>query len=379
MPAQLLGAVAITLSLCGCSSSSSAATSLKTHAHPGTALAGVGTLPTPASAWPEAGFDARRSSATMAVGPQQGHLLWKRSLAGDATPGPVIGIDGSVLAATNNGVLHGLDPRTGSERWTFNSGRGYGSDLSTSPAVLADGTILWPGPGNTLFALDRFGKRQWSEAFSAQVLSPAVAGNNRVYVATMDGHLNALEITARSHRIVWTVDVHGTDYGSPTVGPEGNIYTVSDNCLVAVRDRGSSGTLLWQFQARKMVEVSNGVAPDGTVVLGTNHDREYGIGPDGKVRWSHNIGDYTYSSSIVRPDGTACFGDNSDLLHVVSATTGRTKPTIDPLGSGKEKIWTSAVVDAQGNIYWASTTGNVYGYTKAGKQLFALHTPIPGW
>ena len=95
----LLAALAIALVVCGCSSG--AKISLRTNAHLGTALAGVGNLPTPSSTWPEAGFDARRSSAPTAVGPQRGHVLWKRSLGGDATPGPVIGIDGSILAAAN--------------------------------------------------------------------------------------------------------------------------------------------------------------------------------------------------------------------------------------------------------------------------------------
>lgn len=41
--------------------------------------------------------------------------------------------------------MHALDPATGADHWTFDGGGGYGSDLSTSAAVLADGSVLWPG------------------------------------------------------------------------------------------------------------------------------------------------------------------------------------------------------------------------------------------
>ncbi|MDP9117823.1 MAG: PQQ-binding-like beta-propeller repeat protein [Actinomycetota bacterium] len=282
-----------------------------------------------------------------------------------------MGVDGSILAATNAGMLHALDPATGRDRWTFDGHEAYGSDLSTSAAVLTDGTILWPGPHDTLYALTRMGALLWRQQLSGQVLSPAVAGSNRVYVADQSGHLSAFEITPGAHRLVWTVDVGGTDYSSPSVGPDGTIYTGADHDLVAVRDLGQSAAVRWRFDAEQVVEVSNGVAPDGTVVLGTNNGREYGVRPDGAVAWSFPIGDNTYSSAVVRPDGTAYFGDNSGRLREINQA-GSVTHEIVPLGPKKESIWTSAVVDAAGNAYWGSTSANVYGYDSGGKQLFTI-------
>ncbi len=338
----------------------------------GPGLSGVGALPAAASGWPEAGFDARHSSATTATGPQTAHVRWRRALGADATPGPVLGTDGTILAATNAGVLHDLDPRTGADVWIYDGHGSFGSDLSTSPAVIAGGGILWPGPHDTLFALSAHGRLLWSESFAGQVLSPAVAGHHRVYVADLAGHLTALEVTATGHRRVWAVSVGGTDYASPTVGRDGSIYTASDHDLVAVRDLGSRGQVLWRFHTRKMIEVSNAVAPNGDVVLGTNHDKEYGVRPDGNPAWSVDIGDYTYSSSTVGRDGLAYFGDNMGRVRVLDTTTGTVKQTIAPLKAGSEKVWTSIVADAKGDFYWATTQGHVYGYTAAGHQLFHL-------
>lgn len=59
------------------------------------------------------------------------------------------------------------------------------------------------------------------------MLSPAIAGAGRVYIADLTGHVAALEIPATSHREVWSLALGGGDYASPTVGPNGSIYTAS--------------------------------------------------------------------------------------------------------------------------------------------------------
>jgi outer membrane protein assembly factor BamB len=343
-------------------------------AHLGPGLAGVGKLPPPASAWPEAGFDARYSSATSVIGPQSGAVRWRRELGGDATPGPVLETDGSILAATNAGVLHDLNPTNGADLWTFNAHRSFGSDLSTSPAVLADGTVLWPGPHDTLYALSKTGAELWKLHCAGQVLSPAIAGANRVYIADLTGHVAALEITATSHREVWSIALGGVDYASPTVGQDGSIYTASGDDLVAVRDLGTRGAVLWRFKAKKMVEVSNAVTADGIVVLGTNHDKEYGITPTGSVAWSLEIGDNTYTSSIARPDGTGWIGDNMGRERIIDTETGTVRATIAPLPPGQQKNWTAVAADAHDDAYWGTTAGNIYGYTSTGVQLFAVAT-----
>lgn len=344
---------------------------LTSHSLPA-GLAGVGTLPRAASAWPEAGYDARFSSGTNATGPHRGTVRWKVDLGGAVTPGPVIAADGSILAATNAGQLYDLAAATGARGWVFDAKAAYGTDLSTSPAVLGTGTILWPGPNDTLYALTAKGALLWKHAFAGQVLSPAIAGQHRVYVADLSGGLAALDVSAATPRIVWQTKVGGPDYASPSIGPNGTIYTAADHDLVAVRDLGSSAAVLWRLHTGKLIEVSNGVAPDGTVVLGTNGDCQYGVRPDGRVAWSFEIANNTYSSSTAAASGLAYFGDNNGRVRVVDTRTGEVTRTVGPLGSGGKDVWTAVVVDAHGNFYWATTGGHAYGYDAAGHQLFGL-------
>ncbi|CAN5257894.1 hypothetical protein BH11ACT3_BH11ACT3_21120 [soil metagenome] len=333
---------------------------------------GVGTLPTPASAWPSAQYDARHSSGTTAIGPQTDRVKWVRHLDGNLTPGPVIGVDGSILAATNSGILHALDPATGDDRWTFDGDSVYGSDLSTSPSVLGDGTVLWPGPAGTLFALDRDGQLLWTEQFSGQVLSPAIGGLNRVYVADLNGQVDAFEIANGIHRRLWSIQTGGINYASPSIGPDGTIYAAAGNDLVAIADLGDTAVVRWRFGTSQLVEVSNGVSESGVVVLGTNDDHQFGVDSHGSKVWELKIDAYAYSSSAVRPDGLAYFADNRGVVRTVDSATGDVLRTVAPAAPGREHVWTSVVADADGNTYWASLKGNIYGYNAEGAQLFRL-------
>jgi len=261
----------------------------------------------------------------------------------------------------------------------FDGGSRYGSDLSTTPAVLADGTVLWPGPQNTLFALDAAGRLLWKERFGGFVLSPADGGHSRVYVMDMAGTLAALDIAATEHRVVWRLDLGSTSYGSPAIGPDGTVVTTVDDAVVAVTDGGDTGVVRWRWRAPEIIEVSPAVAPDGTVVVGPNDEWAYGIGADGNLRWRWRKGDWSYSSAVVTADGRAWFGDHLGFLDVVDAATGseiRRLPTVPksephPGGVG---VWTAPAVDSVGNVYFGTVVGRVYGFGPDGAKLFEFDT-----
>ncbi len=331
------------------------------------------------SAWSQASGDAARSSTTTATGPQRATVRWKKSFGGAVAPGAAVGIDGSVLVAANDGVLRALDPISGRDRWSFDGGGAYGSDLSTTPAVLADGTILWPAPGNRLVALNRDGAMTWGTSFPSFVLSPAVVGGNRVYVSDQGGTVRAFDFSGSTPTTAWSVDLGGSSYSSPSVGPDGTVYVGTDRTLYALADQGDQATISWSFLAKDIIEVSTAVTADGTVIVGTNSDAEYGIGPGGEVRWAYPKGDWSYSSPVVR-DGKAYFGDHEGYLNVVDARSGRLVTRfrgLDPArapNSNGVGPWTAPLVDAAGNVYFGTAAGHVYGYAPDGRQLFDLDT-----
>lgn len=105
--------------------------------------------------WPAALHDSLHSGASVAAGPTTAATRWTRNLGAPITGGAVVGTDGTIYEAANNGILHALDPSSGADRWTFDGGGSFtaNQDLSTSAAILADGTVVWPGPNSTLDGL----------------------------------------------------------------------------------------------------------------------------------------------------------------------------------------------------------------------------------
>lgn len=373
-------ALAAGLAACGTSASSSP---ISLPSRPPTGAppaAGVSyRAPTP---WPGALHDARHSGASDAQGPTSAHVLWTRQLGAPVVAAAAVGPDGTIYDSATNGILHAIDPLTGADKWTFD-GHGStdnGEDLSTSALVLADGTIVWPGPGGTLDGLDPEGRMLWQAHLSGTVLSPAQGPGQRIYVADSNGDLEALTASASGVTTDWKTSVGHPKFafGSPAVGPDGTVYTTEGNDLVAVRDEGHQGVVKWRFAAKAEIEVSPSVAPDGTVVLGTNDLYEYGIRPSGKVAWRVTRKLFSYSTPAATADGLAYFGSNDGSVYAVRASTGKAVGVYDgtskALSSNGIGVWTAPLVDGHHDVYFGTASGHIFGFGYDGRKLFDLPT-----
>jgi outer membrane protein assembly factor BamB len=257
--------------------------------------------------WPAFLFSPAHLDASPVRGPQSAAVRWRVQLEGDITPGPVVGANGVTYVATNAGKLHAIALANGAQLWTFDGGGDYGSDLSTSPAILDDGTILWPGPRHSLFAVDPGGHELWRLQLRDDLLSPLVDGSRgRLYVSDQSGLLRAYALQAaapntsggRAPRLLWQLDLRGQALGSPALAPDGTVYETANNRVFAI---APSGHVRWRFATGGLIEVSPAVAQDGTIVVGSNDSLEYGISSSGHVRWSYSINEYTYSSPQTLP------------------------------------------------------------------------------
>ena len=326
------------------------------------------------SPWPAAMHDAMHSGTSLATGPRSGDLRWHRDLGGNVTPGAVIGADGSVLIATNAGVLSALDPADGSTRWTFDGGSSFGNDLSTSAAVLDDGMIVWPGPSGTLTGLTGSGVEEWQLDLGGFVLSPAVSRSGRIYAVTMSGKVNAIDIVDGVGVIAWTLETGGTTYGSPSIGPDATVFTTGSQSVVAVTDEGARGTVRWTFAIDTLIEVSPAVTAGGTVVIGTNDGFQYGLrSSDGSVVWKIERTADSYSSPVASTGGTVYYGDHSATLYAVDGEKGsvlRATTTKAMVAGRSWGIWTAPAVDATGAAYYGTRSGHVFGVGADGAVLF---------
>jgi outer membrane protein assembly factor BamB len=289
------------------------------------------------------------------------------------SPGPIVGPGDVVYAASNGGVLHAIDLATGRDRWSLDGGGSYGSDLSTSAALRRDGLLLWPGPHDTLYGIDAVsGSLLWKRGFGGMILSPAL-GRDRVYVGTMDGRLHALTVTRDGAHVDWSTDlgVQGQQsYGSPAVSSDGTVYETVANRIVAVRDAGDRGSILWHFDIASGTEVSPAVSRDGVAVFGTNDQTEYGLDPQGRVTWRYPRNSLSYSSPAVTPNGIAYFGDHRGFVDAVDTRLGMLVRRYRLSG----EVWTAPVVDGAGDVYAGTKTGHITGFRVDGTRLFDIAT-----
>jgi outer membrane protein assembly factor BamB len=348
---------------------------------------GASAGPLRAAGWAQAIHDPQHASAVPLSerGPRSDHLRWKRRFGeGPVTPGPIVGPDGTVYAATNGGKLHAINPATGEDLWSFSGGAPYGGDLSTSPALLAGGTILWPGPRHTLYAvMASSGRLLWEEPFRADVLSPVVAPSGRAYVQDRTGLLKAIDVHGTTHAVAWDVSPGEGSSSSPALAPDGTIVVGTDQHLTAIADQGAKATTVWSWPSPAQIEVSPAVAPDGTVIVGLNDPFVYGVRA-GKLAWTFRKDDWSYSSAAATPDGKVYLGDHTGRLDVLNASTGEAVIRIatnppktahhETGGSVGIGVWTSPAVDGGGNVYFGTAAGHIYGAAPDGTILFDIDT-----
>ncbi len=321
--------------------------------------------------WPQASHDARRSGASTAVGPQTGAARWTRTLEGNVTPGPVIGPGNVIYAATNAGILYALDGDTGKDLWTYDGGGSYGSDLSTSPAVLPSGTVLWPGPRG-LYALSSTGDLLWKLEVDGSPTSPAI-DEDRVVIGTTAGVV--YRIDAATGTVRWKVELGTSSFGSVALSPTDphRAYMTAGFELVALDD----DRVAWRRDLVDLVEVSPAVAPDGTVVVGSNARRARAFTPAGRPLWDYDLQAETYSSPVVTEDGLAYLGDHDGVVTALHVRSGEVAarylgPTRRPADNRSIGVWTSPVIDARHDVYWGSRSGHVLGMSPSGALLFDL-------
>jgi outer membrane protein assembly factor BamB len=348
-----------------------------------TAVVKARTVPLPSIGgvpqWGSAVHDSRRSGTTMAIGPKTGKIRWTRKLEGVVTPGPVVGADGTIYAASNGGKLHALDPKTGNDLWVFDGGGGYGNDLSSSATILQSGTIVWPGPGGRLFLIGADGSKLAAYELSGFALSPAVdEAKALLYVQDMSAKLWAFNIVNDRLAPRWSLDLGGSSYSSVALAPDGTLRTGAGADAIAVRDNGASGEVVWRYKTSDIIEVSPAVGADGTMVIGSNDGFEYAINADGTLRWKFANNAQTYGSPAVTPNGHAVFGDHTGRLHVLDLATGNVIATAEgELKQGPSRsagIWTSPVIDGAGNLYFGTRLGHIYGFTATGQRLWDIDT-----
>ncbi len=192
---------------------------------------------------------------------------------------PVIAGD-RLLAGDYSTTLHGLDPKLGTQQWSFDqAGRWVASPLVIGSVIVA------PNANKTVYGFDLTGKQLWkfgsTDAFWAQ---PASDGK-LAFVAGMDHWLYA--INPEDGSLQWKTDLNGAMVYPAAVG-DGVLYQATiANELIALNSE--TGKILWRFKTDNAVWMTP-VLREGVLYLGDVKGNVYAVDiATGTQKWKQTL------------------------------------------------------------------------------------------
>ena len=300
-----------------------------------------------------------------------GTQKWRTEL--EILPGstsPAIGPDGTVYihgsGTGGNTVaiekMYAINPVDGSIKWTYLPNGNTGmltSPVSSSPAVLGDGTIYIGSMNTTLQAIHPDGTLKWAVSPSSSSIdaSPAVATDGTIYIVDSSTTLYAYSPSGTK---LWSYKFapgYGSNPQSPSIGPDGTVYiggNLFNNALFAVNP---DGTLKWSFATEEGVESTPAIGTDGTIYVGS--DGVYAINPEGSQQWHYNLGFSETASPIIGSNGILYWDQYS--LNNDGTLRWSGLPTTDSIGR-------DYAIGSDGTLY-VPGTGYLYAYR---------NMPLPG-
>ena len=314
------------------------------------------------STWPKFHHDAANSGQGAYGGPGS-ELSWTYSAPGAISSGPVLGADGSVYFACDDGNLYALTGG-GSLLWTVRCN----CLGASSPAVGSDGAIYVGSSDPYVYAINANGTQKWRRSIAARVTSSInISSSGTLYFGCSNGTVYAFGTDGTQK---WTYSVGGSVVSTPAVASDGTVYVGSQNG--GVYALSSAGALKWKFTPAEGggFAASPAIGSDGTVYIGSSFGYFYALRSTGTQKWRVSAGGEVVSSAAVTSGGTIFYGCRDGKLHAISTTTG-SQQWVYSAGS---YIDSSPAAGSDGGVCFASTDGTIYSLGSGGALRWQYDT-----
>lgn len=314
------------------------------------------------STWPKFHHDCANTGQGV-YGGAGSDLTWTYAAPGGIASAPVIGADGSVYFACDDGNLYALTGG-GVKLWSAAC-----SCLGTSsPAIGSDGTIYVGSGSPYLYAYNPNGTLRWRKSVTARVTSSInISPSGVLYFGCSNGTVYAVGTDGSTR---WTFSVGGSVSSTPALAADGTIYVGSQNGgLYALN---STGTQKWKFAPAEGggFSAAPAIGSDGTVYIGSSIGYFYGIRSTGAQKWRTSVGGAVASSAAVTSSGSVYFGCRDNKLHAVSITTGA-QLWVFNAGS---YVDSSPAAGIDGGVCFGSTGGTIYSLGSDGSLRWQYAT-----
>ncbi|MUW15564.1 PQQ-binding-like beta-propeller repeat protein [Halorubrum sp. CBA1125] len=231
------------------------------------------------------GADADRGLAAVDV--EDGRVTWRGVTDADVTTSPAVTADGVFVGGGFETTTIAAFDHDGTERWRHDL-----AEYASTPAV-ADGTVVYGAGAPRVVAYDAAsGDRQWTADVDGDATASPTVSDDRVLVGTRAGTLYALDVADGSE--VLTVDLPGSVRRSVAVA-DGRAIVPTEEGLVAVDGDGSRPWTVDAITAATAPVIAGDVAylGDGRTVRALALD-------DGTERWAFRTRERSYTDVLLQ-------------------------------------------------------------------------------
>ena len=271
--------------------------------------------------------------------------------------------------------------------WIFPTARG----IFSSPVIDSQGVTYIGSADHFFYAIHPDGTEKWRFRAGNLIDSSALLDDKgRVYFVSADGYAYALK--RESGELIWTFRCHKP--GSlpeiskmcdwlecnVAIGPDGTLYTASDNFLLYALDR-DTGKEKWHYlmkdQAWSLPAINAGT---GRLYHGScyfTHKNFHCTSTEGKELWTRGTLGSVVASPLLTsedPDGAVIVGSFDGIVRAFSQRTGK---RFWKFGT-REHIYASPAQLSDGTIIQAGADGSIYALDPStGTRKWSFDTSEP--
>jgi len=306
-------------------------------------------------------------NAATGSGGFSGTVKWAYETRGRILASPALDGLGRIYVGTMEGSMYCLNQTNGEQIWRFDAEGG----LYSSPSLDGHGRLFVGSVDSYVYALESVtGGLIWKFRTSAAVYSsPAMSPGDAdatVFVGSTDWKLYAIRV--KDGLLAWNQTLRSPSSSSsssssppppPPPPPSGSGYGDGDGDGDAATTPYLDASLRRKNEAAALLE-SEGVCPPN-LEQGTSEELSYRFGWNVVLPCGRDTGAVgVVASPVWSPNGLIYVGSSDATFYALLETTGAVAWTLETDGA----IGSSAAIDTDGQLYFATDAGTIYQVDK---------------